>query len=106
MGKIGSIKSVEIASPLVGKGSLVVPGQTTNSWLNTKVFMKAWDVVISRKDYLEQSWVVKVDPDAVFFPQRLRVHLAPHTVIGGKSPPIYVANCDRQFTTGETFKMK
>lgn len=104
--KVGSITAVELASPLVGRGSLAKEGQTTNSWLNTEVFMKAWDVVIDSREYLKQSWVIKVDADAVFFPSRLRAHLAPHTVIGIKSPPIFVANCDRKFTNNETFKMK
>eukprot|EP00930_Biecheleria_cincta_P020922 TRINITY_DN15617_c0_g2_i1.p1 TRINITY_DN15617_c0_g2~~TRINITY_DN15617_c0_g2_i1.p1 ORF type:complete len:490 (-),score=64.08 TRINITY_DN15617_c0_g2_i1:147-1493(-) len=40
--------------------------------LNTDIFMAFWRAVITDGDYLKTGWTVKVDPDTVWFPQRLR----------------------------------
>merc|ERR1712218_22448 len=66
-------------------------GQTTNSWLNTQVFINAFDTILSdsRKRVWHHDWLVKVDPDAVFFPDRLRLHLKPHT-----PGCLYLTNCN------------
>jgi hypothetical protein len=45
------------------------------SWVNAGVFLKAWDAVLVDCHYLGHDWVVKVDPDTVFFPDRLKTHL-------------------------------
>mmetsp|Transcript_56609 Transcript_56609/g.131975 ORF Transcript_56609/g.131975 Transcript_56609/m.131975 type:complete len:721 (-) Transcript_56609:215-2377(-) len=63
------------------------------SWLNTRTFMNAWDVILSEGRFAEYDWVVKVDPDAVFLPSRLRALLLPHT--GPQKPASYVENCDQ-----------
>jgi len=63
-------------------------GVTTNSFLNTQTFISAWDMLMSSGTIWSHAWIVKVDPDAVLFPDRLRRHLAPHT-----GPPNFVLNC-------------
>lgn len=56
---------------------------------NAQTFMNAWHALYGDKRFASHDFTVKVDPDSVLMPDRLRWHLAPHT--GGK---IYVTNCD------------
>merc|ERR1719436_705774 len=70
------------------KGKYGVDGATTRSFLNTFTFIKAWDRLIE-EGLIWHDWVVKVDPDTVVPPDRLRTHLAPHT-----GDAVYFANCD------------
>lgn len=67
-------------------------GATTNSWLNTKTFLQVWDILNKDGRYAKHDWSVKVDPDAVFFADRLRGHLKSHTYEGAK---FFVMNCNR-----------
>mmetsp|Transcript_6524 Transcript_6524/g.20205 ORF Transcript_6524/g.20205 Transcript_6524/m.20205 type:complete len:421 (+) Transcript_6524:208-1470(+) len=54
-------------------GSLaVVYGGRWGTAMNTGVFNRFWTEVITIGDYRYYDWTVKVDPDAVFFPERLR----------------------------------
>eukprot|EP00930_Biecheleria_cincta_P020921 TRINITY_DN15617_c0_g1_i1.p1 TRINITY_DN15617_c0_g1~~TRINITY_DN15617_c0_g1_i1.p1 ORF type:complete len:464 (-),score=47.00 TRINITY_DN15617_c0_g1_i1:322-1713(-) len=39
--------------------------------LNTDIFMALWRAVLTDADFLHASWIVKVDPDTVWFPNRL-----------------------------------
>mmetsp|Transcript_78672 Transcript_78672/g.202630 ORF Transcript_78672/g.202630 Transcript_78672/m.202630 type:complete len:999 (+) Transcript_78672:99-3095(+) len=58
-------------------GSLAVAyGGRWGTALNTGVFNRLWTEVIRQGRYRYHDWVVKVDPDAVFFPERLREMLA------------------------------
>jgi len=60
--------------------------------LNTEIFMAVWRKVIEDGLYLDSSWTVKVDPDAVFFPARLRRVLTVHA----EAPQgVYLNNCWR-----------
>jgi hypothetical protein len=40
--------------------------------MNTAVFIKLWDQVVHDGVYRSTAWTVKLDPDTVFFPNRLR----------------------------------
>lgn len=65
-------------------------GETT--LINTDVFINAWNVVKNDGRYKKHDWTVKVDPDCVFFADRLRSHIdalrpPPYT-------PIYLKNND------------
>jgi len=73
-------------------GDLHSAGVTTDSWLNTETFLQVWDLAKKDGTFLKHDWTVKVDPDAVFFPDRLRKKLKPHTYVGAN---MYVMNCDR-----------
>lgn len=73
------------AAPPVPMGQF---GATTNSFLNTQTFISAWDILMGSGKIWQHDWVVKADPDAVFFPDRLRDHLRPH-----QGEHTYVLNC-------------
>lgn len=51
------------------------PGAFTATWLNVEVFTEAWDAVFSNPKSREQEWIVKADPDTVFFPHFLQLQL-------------------------------
>jgi len=86
--------STEIPAPEVSMGDLSA-GATTNSWLNTMIFIKAWEMVRWDGRYALHDWTVKADPDAVFFPQRLRGRVAQHTPEGrDKGERLFYVNCD------------
>mmetsp|Transcript_82414 Transcript_82414/g.191430 ORF Transcript_82414/g.191430 Transcript_82414/m.191430 type:complete len:332 (+) Transcript_82414:174-1169(+) len=57
---------------------------------NTLVFIHAWQEIYNDFRFRHHDWTLKVDPDAVIVPDRLRTHLAPHT---GKK--VYVKNCNK-----------
>lgn len=58
--------------------------------LNTEIFMAVWTTVITTAEYKNFDWTVKVDPDCVFFPSRLRIAVMKHKVpVQGA----YLINC-------------
>jgi len=63
-------------------------GGDSNSALNSWIFISVWDKVIDLGEYKMYDWVVKVDPDCVFFPHRLARLLVPYAGAGG-----YINNC-------------
>jgi len=63
-------------------------GGDSQSALNSWIFIAVWYEVVKVGAYKKFDWVTKVDPDAVFFPDRLRSLLAPHAGAGG-----YLNNC-------------
>lgn len=65
-----------------------VTGWTT--LVNSNVFITAWRKVKENGKYAYHDWTVKVDPDAVFFPARLRYHLS--ALHAPKNFPIYIKN--------------
>jgi hypothetical protein len=56
---------------------------------NALLFMHVWEKVLHDGRWGNHEWTVKVDPDAVLMPERLRPHVRPHT---GKKA--WVANCN------------
>mmetsp|Transcript_41645 Transcript_41645/g.90756 ORF Transcript_41645/g.90756 Transcript_41645/m.90756 type:complete len:962 (+) Transcript_41645:71-2956(+) len=62
-------------------------GGDSMSALNAWIFIAVWDEVIRDGGYKKHDWVVKVDPDAVFFPDRLGKMLVSHAGEG------YISNC-------------
>mmetsp|Transcript_76835 Transcript_76835/g.152030 ORF Transcript_76835/g.152030 Transcript_76835/m.152030 type:complete len:374 (-) Transcript_76835:74-1195(-) len=71
----------------------VKAGATTSSFLNVLIFMKAWDLAIDSGKAWSQDWTVKVDPDCVFFPDRLRDVLIHEYPPIGETGPAYLNNC-------------
>jgi len=57
---------------------------------NTEVFLQAWSAVRDDGRFANFDWTVKIDPDCVLVPDRIRGRLGNFGV--GK---FYVANCDR-----------
>eukprot|EP00419_Tripos_fusus_P052989 CAMPEP_0172800910 /NCGR_PEP_ID=MMETSP1075-20121228/2859_1 /TAXON_ID=2916 /ORGANISM="Ceratium fusus, Strain PA161109" /LENGTH=487 /DNA_ID=CAMNT_0013638877 /DNA_START=120 /DNA_END=1583 /DNA_ORIENTATION=- len=74
--------------------SLQAKAGTKEHILNTQIFLKAWEQVKAGGLYIQHEWIVKVDPDAVFFPQRLRDHLVKITPEGSS---LYFLNCRLSF---------
>jgi len=57
-------------------GNLTSQKGQWGSWLNTMVFVKAWHSIYETGQYLNHDWIVKADPDAAFFLDRLKADLA------------------------------
>jgi len=85
---------VDMASWAIGD-TQAQKGAQTNP-LNSIVFRTAWNALRGSKQLQSHDWVVKVDPDAVWFPERLRAHLKMHTPGHGNGlDNIYLKNCQR-----------
>lgn len=75
--------------------SLKVSTGRVEHLLNTEVFIQAFDNVCKDPRLRVHDWVVKIDPDAVFFPERLKqriMHVAP-----ARSGALYFRNCKAGF---------
>lgn len=72
-----------------------VAGALTATWVNADAFIAAWDRIVADGEFRQHEWVVKVDPDAVFLPSRLRQHLAEPRFAGPAKSAIgaYLKNC-------------
>jgi hypothetical protein len=57
---------------------------------NSLIFMNAWERIHEDLRFKAHDWTIKVDPDAVLLPERLRKHLAP---LNGRK--VFVRNCNR-----------
>lgn len=58
--------------------------------LNTDIFLAVWDKVLRDGRFTKHDWTVKVDPDAVFFPQRMRAVAYAHPE---QPNGVYLNNC-------------
>jgi len=65
------------------------------SVINTDVFVNVWEQVLADGRYKKHDWTVKVDPDAVFFPDRLKYKLGNLHAPDGW--PIYIKNTLKDF---------
>jgi hypothetical protein len=66
-------------------------GGEFNLALNSDIFVRVWKKVFRDRVYDEHGWTVKVDPDAVFFPDRLLWQVRN----SNSSDSIYLNNCDQ-----------
>lgn len=66
-------------------------GGPFNLALNSDVFVNVWKKVFSTRKFDLCDWTVKVDPDAVFFPDRLRSQVQDSR----PDDHIYLNNCDQ-----------
>jgi len=62
-------------------------GGDSQSALNSWIFIAVWKAVVKDAYFKSYDWTVKVDPDAVFLPHRLKTVLASH------EGAAYVNNC-------------
>jgi len=85
----------QMVNTKVMPGSLQVQfGGKWHSALNVDIFIRFWDMILADPRASSNEWTVKVDPDAVFFPDRLQQvlrHQYPPT--GISSAPVYLNNC-------------
>lgn len=86
-GKVATWANPTSATPM---GQYGANGASTDSFLNTQTFIFAWGTLIKSQRIFEHDFTVKVDPDAVMIPTRLRVHVGGHT---GEN--VYFTNCDK-----------
>lgn len=70
-------------------------GGEWHSALNTDVFIEFWAKVLEDKRTWKNEWIVKIDPDAVFFPSRLREMLRNRWPSGDPKKGVYLNNCHR-----------
>lgn len=70
-------------------------GGVYNTALNTEVFVRVWKKVFSDNIFTKYDWTVKVDPDAVFLPDRLRDHASRYLYLRlfTSASPVYLNNC-------------
>jgi len=86
-----------VRKTLLINGSLTA--ETGGHWgtaLNTDVFIRFWDAVLTNKKAWECDWTVKVDPDTMWVPVRLRALLRTHEGPLGQPEPKgghYLNNC-------------
>jgi len=64
--------------------------KSTGAWVNTGLFIQVWKAIGDTNAHAGMDWVVKVDPDAVFVPERLRnrIQWMPRTTSG-----VMLQNC-------------
>lgn len=67
------------------------PATYAGLWLNVDVFARAWHKLLAEGIFRKSEWTIKVDPDAVFLPQRLRFHLKQQGLHGDST--VYMKNC-------------
>jgi len=75
----------------IGGSLMVTKGGRWGTALNTDVFIRLWQTVSQNGHWRFHDWVVKVDADAVFLPDRLQHVLRP--VQQARSKPIFFNNC-------------
>lgn len=81
-GPVGKINTISFELAAVGRS---IHGTAAN----TQLFINVWDGVRKDQRYKDHDFVVKVDPDAVLLPNRLRIHVDAYT---GQS--VFVRNCN------------
>jgi len=83
---------------LIGPGptglvaTIPIDGPMATSANNTWDFVRAWRKVIEHGVYRQHHWTVKVDPDSVFLPDRLRLKLHQHRV-SVETEKVFFRNC-------------
>lgn len=87
-----SITECDGQSVLSGSSVEKTPWSTL---MNAAAFEKHLQQIREEKTYLQYDWTVKVDADAVFFPQVLKMRLAALRVPEGA--PAYIRNLDYKF---------
>lgn len=88
------VKRFSAAPEVVALNSTLqsVKGGKWNTWLNWPSFFKAWHNIVEEGTYKQYDWIVKLDPDAVFFPERFR-QLSTTMCQQDPCEPLWVANC-------------
>mmetsp|Transcript_111821 Transcript_111821/g.340042 ORF Transcript_111821/g.340042 Transcript_111821/m.340042 type:complete len:447 (-) Transcript_111821:40-1380(-) len=70
-----------------------LPGQEARDSLGASDFLAAWQMVAKDGRYKRHDWTVKVEPDAVFFPERLRAILRSYA--DREDSGLFLLNCNR-----------
>jgi len=83
LGPVGRVDTIAFEPTYVGTSMDHTAG-------NTKLFLRVWQQVLATGKHINTDWTLKVDPDAVLFPSRLRSQLLPHN---GQNT--YIVNCNK-----------
>jgi len=70
-----------------------LPEGVLEEGLTQSSFMVSWRKIKEDGRFRSHDWTVKVSPETVFFPDRLRAHVKEHTPPGGAS--LFFEKCDR-----------
>jgi len=73
----------------------MTPTAEWGSFSNIDLFMEVWQKVKAIGRWADYDWTVKVDSDAVFFPNRLKDHL--YNLRTPKGSRVYLENIDYKF---------
>lgn len=76
-----------VTTTVVPTDLTVTFGGDSYTALNSWIFIAVWKRVIDDQRHKQHAWIVKVDADAVFFPDRLRPIVAAHAGVG------FINNC-------------
>jgi hypothetical protein len=82
-------KTIELGDLHTGSG-------VKTHFANTDIFSRAFDLLKKEGRMMARDFVVKVDPDAVFFPSRLKAELRKTVTepdVGAPGPNMYFQNC-------------
>mmetsp|Transcript_56014 Transcript_56014/g.142557 ORF Transcript_56014/g.142557 Transcript_56014/m.142557 type:complete len:497 (-) Transcript_56014:214-1704(-) len=92
-----SNKVIEVApgvnTSIVNSNLKCEKGGEFGTALNTDIFMAVWTKVISDGRYRYNEWTAKVDPDSVFFAERLRIAVHFHAKAAREPRGAYLNNC-------------
>lgn len=83
VGPLGRLETIPFKPTYVGQSMDSTAG-------NTELFLRVWHMVRNKGHYQLADWTLKVDPDAVLVPNRIRNILKPY--VGEKT---YIVNCDK-----------
>jgi len=78
---VGDVKTINFPGAEIVTS---IDGTAGNTWL----FVNAWNAVINNKKWKNHAFIAKVDPDAVFIPDRVRTHM--HAYVDEN---VFVINC-------------
>lgn len=93
-GPLGKVRTHHFAAAAVGKS---IDGTAAN----TQLFKNVWEAIKYVGRYKLTDWTIKVDPDAVLFPKRLRASLAKHPNNNKKGR--FIINCNKKWMTPMMF---
>jgi len=68
-------------------------GGVFHTVMNTPIFLEVWKRIIEAGRFRQYQWTVKADPDAVFFPKRLRHILKGDQAKAAVDKGIFLNNC-------------
>mmetsp|Transcript_96498 Transcript_96498/g.245272 ORF Transcript_96498/g.245272 Transcript_96498/m.245272 type:complete len:465 (+) Transcript_96498:102-1496(+) len=83
------VKTIELGDLSTGNG-------VRTHFANTDIFSRAFDKLKEEGRMMQRDFVVKLDPDAVFFPSILKAEIRKQVrtpVVGSPGPNIYFQNC-------------
>ncbi|CAJ1406034.1 unnamed protein product [Effrenium voratum] len=84
-----------LATRLINSSQVCEDAGQFGTALNTEVFLAFWRAILLDGDYLKANWLVKADPDTVWFPKRLVPVLWLQEDRGLLKEGVYLNNCPK-----------